>query len=827
MARVKRVELGDKSNQTTNFVGREEHQELFYKALKNINETEHKVLHFYGVGGIGKSSLQRRLQERLKTEKESKKSVIYTQINFANQDVRKPAEAFRVIAQKFSSEFGVDFRYFTLAYMIYLKKAGMPIVKEALPFKCETIETLSGILNFIGGAVGGLFPFATKGVEYIFKKANDFFINKKIKTELANLGEQDFNEIEKELPRFLYHDLKAYRDKNPNTKIVIFLDTYEALWENDRKEANDLTKDEWIRNFIDQTKNVLFITSGREKLKWFDDDKAWENDLEQCHIEGFSKTEAKSFLVSRGIEDENLQDAIYEGSSGVPFYLELCVEIYRRDSGVKAEEFSLGNGDERKLSDLFLKYLNDNENATLEALSVATFFNEDIFKLLIGKLNTGYPATRFDRFTQFSFISEDSGRYFIHSLMKETLSKKVKKDDKKDVIEVLSKYYNEKLENLDMKNLPSDISTILNEAFKYKKELLDFDKLSEWFWGIFTKFSQYRLDFMLLDISLEFVDIQKETLGENHSDTAGFYNNIGVIHYNLCNFKEALKYHEKALKARREALGENHKDLVASYGNIGNVYYGLGDYKEALKYHEKALNIQKEILGENNKDIATYYNNIGVVYSHLGNYEEALGYHKKALNIQKETIGENHPDTAISYNNIGNVYYILNKPTRALRYYKRTLSIRKETIGENHPDTAISYNNIGNVYYSFNRLKEALKYHEKALKARRETIGENHQDTASSYNNIGNVHYNSGDLEEALKYYEKALSIKERILGENHLNTASSYNNIGFVYYDLGNSRKALEYCSKAYEIFKEALGENHPQTQKALEVVKLIKQRI
>ncbi len=51
-------------------------------------------------------------------------------------------------------------------------------------------------------------------------------------------------------------------------EIVIFLDTYEALWGKvNRRQSNHLTEDKWLRDsLLAGLKKVLFVICGREKL---------------------------------------------------------------------------------------------------------------------------------------------------------------------------------------------------------------------------------------------------------------------------------------------------------------------------------------------------------------------------------------------------------------------------------------------------------------------------------------------------------------------------------------------------------------------------------
>eukprot|EP00282_Hemiselmis_andersenii_P038895 CAMPEP_0169445508 /NCGR_PEP_ID=MMETSP1042-20121227/10477_1 /TAXON_ID=464988 /ORGANISM="Hemiselmis andersenii, Strain CCMP1180" /LENGTH=59 /DNA_ID=CAMNT_0009556909 /DNA_START=15 /DNA_END=190 /DNA_ORIENTATION=+ len=56
-----------------------------------------------------------------------------------------------------------------------------------------------------------------------------------------------------------------------------------------------------------------------------------------------------------------------------------------------------------------------------------------------------------------------------------------------------------------------------------------------------------------------------------------------------------------------KALGHDHVDVAATYNNMGVVHEKLGEYKKALEYYNMALKIRVEKLGHDHVDVATTY----------------------------------------------------------------------------------------------------------------------------------------------------------------------------------------------------------------------------
>ncbi len=356
-------------------------------------------------------------------------------------------------------------------------------------------------------------------------------------------------------------------------------------------------------------------------------------------------------------------------------------------------------------------------------------------------------------------------------------------------------------------NLYQQADHLANEV-DYDKE--QYDKLLFEYAVFLNKYGKYK---EAEGIYLRQIALSEELYGNENTNTAISYNNIGGLYRRQGNYSKALEYDFKALEILEKVLGKEHSDTATSYNNIGAVYDNQGNYAKALEFYFKALEIFEKVLGRKHPYTAWSYNNIGFVYYRHGDYAKALEYYFKALEIREKVLGKEHPDTSQSYNNIGLVYYNQGNYAIALEYYFKAVEIREKVLGKVHPNTANSYNNIGNVYNNQGDYDNALEYHFKALEIREKVLGKEHPDTATSYNNIGLVYDNQGDYAKALKYYSKDMEICEKVLGKEHPDTATSYNNIGGVYNNQGYYKKALEYYFKALEIREKVLGKEHPDT--------------
>ena len=107
------------------------------------------------------------------------------------------------------------------------------------------------------------------------------------------------------------------------------------------------------------------------------------------------------------------------------------------------------------------------------------------------------------------------------------------------------------------------------------------------------------------------------------------------INYYLADYEEAMALYKRALDSAIEQFGENNSEVATSYNNIGGVYDSQGNYAKALEYCNKALEIFLSVFGENHPNVFTSYCNIGITYYMQGLYSEAKTNLLKAVEIGK------------------------------------------------------------------------------------------------------------------------------------------------------------------------------------------------
>jgi tetratricopeptide (TPR) repeat protein len=305
--------------------------------------------------------------------------------------------------------------------------------------------------------------------------------------------------------------------------------------------------------------------------------------------------------------------------------------------------------------------------------------------------------------------------------------------------------------------------------------------------------------------------ISKQTLGENHADTAASLNNLAFLHFLKGDYNSAKQLYEKTVANLERNFGPNHANTAASVTSLANLHLHQGNFPTAKRLLERTLAISKKVYNPNHPNIATNLNILAGVLKSEGNYKAAEKLFKQSLTIREEVLGPKHPDTATSLNNLANSYKDLRKYAAAKPLYKRAIAIREEVLGPNHPETASSLNNLAVLYRELHDYDAAKPLFERALSIYEQVLGSNHTKTAYGLNNLAAMHQEQGDYQAAQLLFERTLTIYTQTLGPNHPNTAIVLNNIAKLLKNQGNYQAAKPLYERSIAIYEQAFGPDHP----------------
>jgi len=574
------------------FTDREEFIGVFEQTVSELPSKEYEVLVYYGVGGIGKTSLRIELC-RLLEEKHWPMfpyRPMWAVLDFSTPTHRNLETALFWLRQELNRKYVVHFPSFDLANAIFWRKSRpqMPLRQDLteLEVLLEDGTTFANLVSIVEEVpIVSLVPKLSKVVSKTDRLVREWW-TKRDHRELYDLEEMAPAEIADRLPMFWAADLKDYLERE-GRPAVLFMDTYEALWETRRTEGSFFTQDEWVRELVSHLPEVLWVITGREKLRWEEKDEDWRNYQHQHLVGGLADEDARRFLASCGITEEALQEGIVEGSKGVPLYLDLAVDTYVQVRATQQRDPSPSDfqGTPQDVLDRFLHYLDRSETETLKVLSVARFWDRELFESLIEKFNPGYPKTALPELRRFSFVQKEqiSGTWTIHPLMREALEGHLDAELRERVHRYLFDYHNDLLEGLESMAITDVHKLALTEAFHHGRHALATEELFEWFTTAEEVFRRAALWQFLIPLYEEFARLMEDRLGPEDSNTATSINILALLYHEQGRYEEAEPLHQRALEIWERVLGPDHPNTATSINNLAGLYRDQGRYEEAQR----------------------------------------------------------------------------------------------------------------------------------------------------------------------------------------------------------------------------------------------------
>mgnify|MGYP001259493280 CR=1 FL=1 len=402
-------------------VGRTREVEQFSKLVKG--GTKHWMLNIYGPGGIGKTVVGNKMQEFAKSAYVPTAFVDGTQpdltpdrILFAIKEGMTRTED---IADSFQ-EFNRQFEEHLIIQEVLQRGGGMQSMFDAV----GNIKDPTGFAQI----VTGLGKTITEEVKRTI--SNRFALERYLRG------------TEKILTGSLSTSLSAAVEKSKQSLAVI-VDTYEEL------EGLD---DWFCRTLTPAIPNgVKLIVLGRNSLSkinfdWAEQGKA----LLQMELPELDESDAKAYLVHRGLRDAVLQDKVYHFTGGYPLLLVLVWHLSREAGGWdKIGELEAGADRDRIATKLLERILREERvkevQAFLEKGVVARWFTPEAISVIL-EVDADEGRRIYDQLERHSFVERHPYGLKFHDKIRELLLERLKfnRPEYDRIVKRLSDYYAEK-----------------------------------------------------------------------------------------------------------------------------------------------------------------------------------------------------------------------------------------------------------------------------------------------------------------------------------------------------------------------------------------------
>lgn len=795
------------------FTDREEPRKAFWDKYDALNPGEFDVISFYGIGGVGKTSLLkkigREMEEKLKNGK-----LDYVYFSFESEPTKE--EFLYALSRKM---------------MLRMKNINFPLMDTAIAriaedgdYKLQSLEEKGRNIfdtegaDIIATAIGEVLPYAETAkntINGIVKLSNKLKSewekeNGDNKTYYRNISINDGKHAIENLSLYFRLDAEEILGKR-TTPLVIMLDGYEhfANRVKDGERANLI--DSWFYapfTGILDLPNVMWVITGRNSLHW-PEGVLLKDDTHR--IGDLSEVDAKRYFNKAGIYDENLISGLYELTHGTPAFLDLCVETYNLISLRKMPELADFGNDTQKLAMRYLDNMDSQKQAILRMLSCFP----NVWKMQMAieiaeKLNYGNIKLVLDDLLPLSIFDKYPEGYRLHETVRDVIRKNM--DNSEEVDNEILNYIKSKLlsdDQCEERHLINQFCQYLEKDTKSQVSSEEMYNIIDILWNQTELYADYSFGECCINLMINYSEKnnhQPQTIVKEYNFKIYVLLEMGL-------FDDCLNYATRNFMFAIKSLEENHPDTLTTLYNLSSVYFTLGKYEEALDIGKKCYDICVKKYSKTHPAAFSKLRNLGNYYIALGLYEEALDSFNECYELTKDYFGEKDINTIEIYEEIGVVLSDLGQYEESLSIINYSYQMYKDILGEKHPNTLFSLNLLGEVNKDLGRYKESLSLFNLCYELRKEIFGEKHPLTIFTFYDLGLTYSNLGMHKKALDILDECYRLRKLILGEKHPDTLSVLNSLGDLYRDLGQYKKSLDTLNQCYCLRKETLGEHHRDT--------------
>lgn len=418
------------------------------------------VLVYYGVGGIGKTALSKRLEARFLDEARSQKTASTTFRWDLGQSGASDFESFMLGLRVAVGELGRSFpafdfllaQYWAFAHpgQDFREHVGRNTFYGRAARKIGLSERIDDLLEDVGSAItssSALFKAGSDVAASVFATIKRSHTVRKMRTDCIYFERLIEAEPSGDTLAYMASVLAwelSMIGASGNVGVTAFVDTYEVLAADRQRLFEKL-----FQRVVYLTPNILWVITGRNRLDW--DSGHREGELEyvgaNCwpqltpqdpaqarqHLIGFlSDHDANDYLEKRVVLGDRsaipaaLRATIVHAAQGLPMHLDLTVMRYMNladpDGKVPPEEFDTAFA---VLVSRIMRDLDDEECRLLEATSLLSHFDR---ALSVEAAGGSIADAQFRRFARRPFVvtSESSmWPYRIHDAVRSILNENI------------------------------------------------------------------------------------------------------------------------------------------------------------------------------------------------------------------------------------------------------------------------------------------------------------------------------------------------------------------------------------------------------------------
>jgi hypothetical protein len=368
---------------------------LLYKDNHNF----YKLFSFYGMGGIGKSRLVNQIYDTYN-------GTDLTLYKYHLEILSHETIPSILLHIRRNFTYTPHFDYVLLKYWDYIdyNRANKEIFENII---CKSIRFISNTVdNLLLSGCGNLENI----VKIILKKYEEREISYSEISNVNRLLQGKMEDLHYYMSQTLAQDIEK---ELKEFKYVFIFDAYTY-------DRTSKTID-WLKYFVNNFENGMFIVTSREPLEWFDHCEIDALLVENIPMDSIPQDVVREYLLEEKYSNNQI-NLIIEKTDCIPLFLDIALTISKE--GISDQTF-VGFNEKNDLVKHLLSHLSESERTIIEYLAVVRLFNEEVYNNVLdfSKLSCQkYPFSIFKNCTILPYVEEFNGLYKIHSVLSNNIS---------------------------------------------------------------------------------------------------------------------------------------------------------------------------------------------------------------------------------------------------------------------------------------------------------------------------------------------------------------------------------------------------------------------
>lgn len=792
---------------------------LYERQVRGKGGLEPSLVSFYGVGGVGKTTLLNRaiseFHQSLKDETDRDfVHLALLDLNGQEMGPQLPGPALLWLLRNALQHHQITTPLFDCVYLLYweddhpgqsLKIPG-PRARDLFGAAVEQVDELIES----GGMLKGFLRLWDNGVQAKQRR--------RVAERWNGIHPSQWSRRERQerMGELLWMDLVNILEEKPLLRLGILIDEYERIQSSAPNEGDaqsaiaDLLGNLLVNAPDDVRKRCCVVVMGREILRWEELHGAEWRPLIESHILGGLTTEdARKFLLDKvvpwfvkngqapiaealrtqekGILELTLSSTTDEWNGHLPFHLDLVIESACMDpAGFSPSQLANDPKHRSRLEDRFLGYLKGRDSnllKALQALALAISFDRPLFEHLIREqCIVGYAAQEF-----LTIVGEDHsyirphptipGNHLFHGQMQTSLvNSQIRVAERKSgAAEVLRKILDYRVSAaqfesqaqcseanwtaylLGSQTLQSELNQLLppEEVLDYAKKL----------GRSFDSRMYVRMRLPIYDWLHEFA---KTKLEPDHPKTLSLVAKLANLRHSAGLFQEAKRLHQLVVEGRQRRLGSTHEDTIASMSDLARTLMNLGETDHGLELQHRVLAERRRTWSGEHRKTLIAINNLAAYLRMAGHLRQARELAEQALSIRQRVFGDQHASTNFSRATLARTLYEEGEHARAQALAQQLLEYRQARLGPEHPLTIGSMILLASTLRAQRDLSGARSLLEQAMAAKESAQVIGHPVSLKTMHELAMTVFAQGNPVEARCLLEQALAAARNQLGDQH-----------------------------------------------------------